>query len=276
MITLGTGEHLPPDPCNHPWMVLADESYARNPHLLPGPPQLGQHGPPPYAQANFAANLVQVGHPKVAREENRPTRSSLYAVTITEVTDEDDLVGLGNLTDDLEPDGADTLEPAYIDWLVRVLQTRAKDMRSSKKQDAGKQTQPQPSWPDKNWLAQPSLPVPEVVIPPKSVPSGKPLPSTPCHLPRFFPLSLNLDTRHQSNPPWILWPFVTHCLGVFPDPGFGFGVGVLESGVGWDGASASGSLCRLDFCIRYLAIGRGRVMGCDGEAVDSNGGDAHK
>ena len=66
------------------------------------------------------------------------------------------------------------------------------------------------------------------------------------------------------------------CLGVRPDPGFGFGVGVPESGVGWDGASASGSLRRLDFHVQYLAIGRGRVVGRDGEAVDSNGGDAHE
>ena len=66
------------------------------------------------------------------------------------------------------------------------------------------------------------------------------------------------------------------CLGVRPDPGFGFGVGVPESGVGWDGASASGSLRRLNFRIWYLAIGRGRVAGCDGKAVDSDGGDAHE
>ena len=186
MITLGTGEHLPPNPHNCPWMVLADEYYARNPHLLPDPPQLGQHDPPPHAQANFATNLVQVGHPKVAREEIRLTRSSLYAATITEVTNEDDLVGLGNLTDDLELDGADALEPAYIDRLVGVLQTRAKDMRHSKKQDVRKQTQPSMNWPDENRPAQPSLPVPEVVIPSKSIPSGKPLPSTPV-LPAPFP-----------------------------------------------------------------------------------------
>ena len=66
------------------------------------------------------------------------------------------------------------------------------------------------------------------------------------------------------------------CLGVRPDLGFGFGVGVPESGVGWDGASASGSLCQLDFCVRYLVMGRGRVAGRDDEAVDSNGGDAHE
>ena len=69
---------------------------------------------------------------------------------------------------------------------------------------------------------------------------------------------------------------VTRCLGVILDPGFGFGVRVLESGVGWDMASASGSLCQLDFHVRYLAIGRGHVVGHDGEVVDLNGGDAHE
>ena len=66
------------------------------------------------------------------------------------------------------------------------------------------------------------------------------------------------------------------CLGVRPDPGFGFGVGVPESGVGWDVASVSRSLRRLDFRVWYLAMGRGCVVGCDDEAVDSNGGDAHE
>ena len=65
---------------------------------------------------------------------------------------------------------------------------------------------------------------------------------------------------------------VMHCLGVCLDPGFGFGVGVPESGVGWDGTSASGLLHRLDFRVWYLAIGRGRVTGCDSEAVDSTEG----
>ena len=66
---------------------------------------------------------------------------------------------------------------------------------------------------------------------------------------------------------------VTRCLGVRPDPGFRFGVGVPESGVGWDGASASGSLRRLDFRVWYLARDRGHVAGCNNEVVDSNGGD---
>ena len=69
---------------------------------------------------------------------------------------------------------------------------------------------------------------------------------------------------------------VTRCLRVRLDLGFGFEVRVPESGVGWDGASASGSLHRLDFHIWYLAMGRARVVGRDDEAVDSNGGDAHE
>ena len=69
---------------------------------------------------------------------------------------------------------------------------------------------------------------------------------------------------------------VTCCLGVRPDPGFRFGVGVPESGVGLDRASASGSLCRLDFRVRYLAIGGGCIVGHDGEAVDSDEGDRHE
>ena len=66
------------------------------------------------------------------------------------------------------------------------------------------------------------------------------------------------------------------CLGVRLDPGCRFRVGVPESGVGLDGASVSRSLRRLDFRIRYLAIGRGHIMGCDGEVVDSDEGDGHK
>ena len=69
---------------------------------------------------------------------------------------------------------------------------------------------------------------------------------------------------------------VTRCLGVRPDPGFRFGVRVPESGVGLDGASASGSLSRLDFHVRYLAIGGGCVMGHDGRTVDSDEGDRHE
>ena len=65
---------------------------------------------------------------------------------------------------------------------------------------------------------------------------------------------------------------VTRCLGVHLDPGFGFGVGVPESRVGLDGASASGSLRRLNFRVWYLAIGGGR----DSKAVDSDEGDRHE
>ena len=46
--------------------------------------------------------------------------------------------------------------------------------------------------------------------------------------------------------------------------------------MGWDGASVSGSLRRLVFRIRYLAIGGGHVVGHDSEAVDSEDRDRHK
>ena len=69
---------------------------------------------------------------------------------------------------------------------------------------------------------------------------------------------------------------VMHCLGVHPDLGFGFGVRVSESGVGLDRASASRLLRQLDFRVRYLVIGRGHVVGHDGEAVDSDEGDGHE
>ena len=69
---------------------------------------------------------------------------------------------------------------------------------------------------------------------------------------------------------------VTHCLGVRLGLGFRFRVGVPESRMGWDGASASRSLHRLVFRVRYLAIGRGHVVGHDGKAVDSEDGDRHE
>ena len=53
-----------------------------------------------------------------------------------------------------------------------------------------------------------------------------------------------------------------------PDLKFGFRFGVPESGVGLDGASASGPLRRLDFHVRYLAIGGGHATGHDGKASD--------
>ena len=67
-----------------------------------------------------------------------------------------------------------------------------------------------------------------------------------------------------------------HCLGVRPDLGFRFGVRVLESGVGLDGASASRSLFRLNFHVWYLVIGGGHVVECDSEAADLDVGDRHK
>ena len=54
---------------------------------------------------------------------------------------------------------------------------------------------------------------------------------------------------------------------------FGFGFGVLEARVGMDGASASGLLCQLDFCVWYLAMGGGHAMGHDGKASDWTKGD---
>ena len=66
------------------------------------------------------------------------------------------------------------------------------------------------------------------------------------------------------------------CLGVRLGLGFGVGVGVPESGMGWDGASVSRSLCQLVFRIRYLVIGGGHIVGRDGEAVDSEDGDRHE
>ena len=53
-----------------------------------------------------------------------------------------------------------------------------------------------------------------------------------------------------------------------PDLEFGFRFGVLETGVGMDGASVSGSLCRLCFRVQYLAMGGGHIARRDGEASD--------
>ena len=44
-------------------------------------------------------------------------------------------------------------------------------------------------------------------------------------------------------------------------------------GSGWSSDVCSSDL---DFCIQYLAMGRGHVTGHDNEVVDSNGGDAHE
>ena len=53
-----------------------------------------------------------------------------------------------------------------------------------------------------------------------------------------------------------------------PDLKFRFGFRVPESRVGLDRASASGSPRRLNFRVRYLAVGGGHVAGRDGEASD--------
>ena len=52
------------------------------------------------------------------------------------------------------------------------------------------------------------------------------------------------------------------------DPEFRFGLRVSEAGVGMDGASVSGLLCQLCFCVQYLAMGGGHVMGHNGKASD--------
>ena len=60
----------------------------------------------------------------------------------------------------------------------------------------------------------------------------------------------------------------TDCYVLFwgsPGPEFRFGFGVPGSVVGLDGASASGSLHRLDFHVRYLVTGRGHAVGRNGE-----------
>ena len=48
---------------------------------------------------------------------------------------------------------------------------------------------------------------------------------------------------------------------------FGFGFGGLETGVGMDRASASGSLHQLCFCVWYLAMGGGHVTPRNGGVV---------
>ena len=58
-----------------------------------------------------------------------------------------------------------------------------------------------------------------------------------------------------------------------PDPGFGFGVRVPGSIVGWDEASVSGLLRRLDFRVWYLAIDGGHAAGHDGKVGKRTKGD---
>src|SRR5882724_13275815 len=101
--------------------------------------------------------------------------NSLHLVTITEVTDEDELVPV------IDPDKLSDkeYEPGHIDWLVEVLQVRAKDIRDSKKKVGPPHQTPSKSIQlDKNQPLQPSLPVPKVVVPPKPS-SAKLLPPAP-------------------------------------------------------------------------------------------------
>ena len=82
---------------------------------------------------------------------------------------------------------------------------------------------------------------------------------------------------NSCNTEWIkcLPPGSSYCYALSRgslDPDFGFRFGVPESGVGMDGASASRSLCWLCFCVQYLAICGGHIMGHDGKASDWIGG----
>ena len=86
MITLGNRERLLPDPLNQPWKDQVDEFYKNNPHLLPSVQQPGT------AQANFAANLVQVGPVSLEKVTRLLSMNPFHTATITEVTDEDDLL----------------------------------------------------------------------------------------------------------------------------------------------------------------------------------------
>ena len=113
MITLGNGEHIPPDPLNQPWKDRANKYYKNNPHLLPSAQQ------PSAAQANFAANLVQVGPASPAQIMRLPSMNPVHAATITEITDKDDLPGLDDSSENLEDIG----------HMVEVLQARAKEIK---------------------------------------------------------------------------------------------------------------------------------------------------
>jgi len=101
--------------------------------------------------------------------------NSLHLATITEVTDEDKLVPVINMDELSDKE----YEPGHIDWLVEVLQARAKDIRDSKKKAGPPHQTPAKSiQSDENQPLQPSLLVPKVVVPPKP-PSAKPLPPAP-------------------------------------------------------------------------------------------------
>ena len=99
--------------CNRPWKDRADEYYKNNLHLLPSAQQPG------VAQANFTTNLVQVGPASPAKIMRLLATNPFHAAMITEVTDEDDLPGLDDSSEDLEDIGC----------MVEVLQARAKEIR---------------------------------------------------------------------------------------------------------------------------------------------------
>ena len=120
---------LPPDPLNWAWKVQVDEFYANNPHLLPSPVQSGHRNPPPHIQNNFAANFMEVARSELVEHKEATLADSLHLATITEVTNEDELVP--NI--DLDKLSDEEYEPDHIDRLVEVLQARAKDIRDSKK-----------------------------------------------------------------------------------------------------------------------------------------------
>ena len=81
-----------------------------------------QPGP---AQANFTANLVQVGPVSLEKVMKLPSTNPFCAMTITKVTGENDLPGLDDISEDLEDIG----------HMVEVLQARAKEIRDDRKRD---------------------------------------------------------------------------------------------------------------------------------------------
>jgi len=118
---------------------------------------------------------MEVARSELVRHQEATSADSLHLATITEVTNEDELVP--NI--DLDKLSDEEYEPDHIDQLVEVLQARAKDIRDSKKKVGPPDQTPAKSiQPDGNQPLQPSLPVPKVVVPPKP-PSSKPLPPAP-------------------------------------------------------------------------------------------------
>ena len=126
-----------------------------------------------------------------------PSTNPVHAATITEITDEDDLPGPEDNSEDLEDIGR----------MVEVLQVKAKEIRDDRKRaNPGKENPPKPGRPaddrmDDIQLMQPTLPVPKVVIS-SNAPPVKPLPpllppSIPSILPQFrysTPVESTIDT----------------------------------------------------------------------------------